>query len=231
MAVTSANERDEPPRKFRGVVLFLDQRIFDRVTTAGCGRVVVSSRQDLFHRKACRGHELPPLFVVRRMQRDREPDLQTLRRQPPHHRDQTDGTDGDAAGAESEPVRTGQDRDRLHQHSVVGERLAHAHKDDVGNVTPFFAQPAGEMQHLPSDLTRAQIAQEALLAGSAERAAHGAAGLGRDANSLATPARVGRVILHQHRLDRVTVVEPQKQLARAAVGRSLLSDGRKVRHR
>ena len=92
---------------------------------------------------------------------------------------------------------------------VVGQGLAHAHEHDV-------AEPAGEglpagVDHLLDDLADRQLAVEAALAGGAEAAAHGAAGLARDAHR----GPVG--VEHQHGLYPAPVRQCPQPFGRLAV--------------
>ena len=94
---------------------------------------------------------------------------------------------------------------------VVGQRLTHAHQDDVGDALIGRSQLASIEEHLGDDLTRRQVALEAALTGGAERTAHRAAGLGADAQ------RVAVRVVHEHRLDLSAVRQREEHLARLAV--------------
>src|SRR6185437_2408710 len=121
-----------------------------------------------------------------------------------------------------------------HDVAVVGERLAHAHEHDVGDVGPRVAAAAiavpgprlGQFTvrepHLPDDFRDAQIAVETLLRGRAKRTVHGATHLARDAQGPAI--RLGYV----HRLDPLHLVHAQHPFA-GAVARLLL--GHDLRNR
>src|SRR5579875_3690959 len=78
--------------------------------------------------------------------------------------------------------------------SVIGERLAHAHENDVGHVLVRGVEQSREVQYLLDNLARREVAPEALLAGGAEAARHGAASLGGDANCVAPAAVLGGLI-------------------------------------
>ena len=68
------------------------------------------------------------------------------------------------------------------EHPVeVEQRLAHAHEHDVGQPLAGRGQPARRVADLVDDLGDLEVAPEPELAGRAERAADGAAGLARDA--------------------------------------------------
>ena len=71
---------------------------------------------------------------------------------------------------------------------VVGERLPHAHEDDVGDAARSArhlaaGQRAGAGDDLLDDLGRGHVALQAALAGRAERAGHAAAGLAGHAHA------------------------------------------------
>ena len=114
-------------------------------------------------------------------------------------------------GDDREPVLVGEDPQRLHRRVVVVQRLAHAHQHDVEALSEHV-QLAQQHADLPDDLAGRQVADDAHLAGQAERALHRAADLGRDAEGLRR--RVG----DEDRFDEVAVGEPEQKLRRA-VGR------------
>ena len=106
---------------------------------------------------------------------------------------------------------------------VVGQRLAHAHEDDVGQ--PARAAVDLAVGHggrggdrLADDLGSRQVARQAALPGRAEGAGHPAAGLAGDADR----RPVG--IAHEHALDEGAVVQPPEGLAGAAVVGGLVPD-------
>src|SRR5690606_35160133 len=73
-------------------------------------------------------------LVVGGVQRDRQTALEALVGQLEHRRDEADRGDGDAALGQAEAVGggVGQPPDGADDAVVVGQRLAHAHEDDVG---------------------------------------------------------------------------------------------------
>ena len=121
---------------------------------------------------------------------------------------------------EPEPARIGQGGDRLEHPVEVEQRLAHAHEHDVGQALAVGRQAAGRGADLVDDLGGLEVAGEAELAGRAERAADGAAGLARDADGVPLAvAGPGRVV-HQDRLDQRAVGQPMERLlGQAAIGR------------
>ena len=93
----------------------------------------------------------------------------------------------------------------------VGEGLAHAHEHDVRH--PAVTCGAGGGDHLFDDLTGREVTVEAGLAGGAEAAGHGAAGLRTHTDR----RPVG--VEHEHGLDLMTVVGlPQPLEGLALVG-------------
>ncbi len=92
------------------------------------------------------------------------------------------------------------------------QRFAHAHHDNIGDVVARLRQFAGKIEHLRHDFAGGQIAEEAHLPGGAEDAAHGAAGLGADAEGAPL------FVFHEHGFDEV---------GRRAVERALFWSGRR----
>ena len=128
--------------------------------------------------------------------------------------------------------RCGDDATHRGQHPVVvGQRLAHAHEDDVG-------QPAARRARCRRRRDRAarrrrrtcsrisavdRLRVQAALAGRAERAGHAAAGLRRDAHGVAVR------VAHQHRLERRAVDRPPQHLS--GLARVALDLARRVEQR
>ena len=111
--------------------------------------------------------------------------------------------------------------ERLHRGEdpvEVEQRLAHAHEDDVREAPAVRREPARRVADLVDDLGRLEVAPEAELAGRAERAADGAAGLARDAQRVAFALAPARRVVHEHRLDEHAVDEAvERLLGQAAV--------------
>ena len=85
---------------------------------------------------------------------------------------------------------------------------------------PSADQPARREADLVDDLGGLEVAPEAELAGRAERAADGAAGLARDAQRVPLARPGPRRVVHQHRFDERAVGEAvERLLGQAAVGR------------
>ena len=98
----------------------------------------------------------------------------------------------------------GEDSQRLHRFVVVVKRLAHPHQHDV-EARGAHVERAGEDANLPDDFSRGEIANQAHLAGEAERARHGAADLRRDAEG------VRRRVGNEDRLDVPPILEAQQE--------------------
>ena len=97
---------------------------------------------------------------------------------------------------------------------VVRERFAHPHEDDVRE-TAGRGGGSGP-NHLFDDLSGRQVSAEPLLSGRAEPAGHGTASLTAHTDRRA----IG--VVHQHRLDRVSVGEsPQPLLRLSIIGNTL----------
>ena len=188
-------------------------------------------------------HELVTQLLGRRMQRHRESDREGRRGQPPDARDDPDRRHRHAARPEPKSPW---------MRSMAGHRLSKLASGSPIPMNTMFGQPAGpgrprRDRDLLEDLARCEVTSEPGLAGGAEAARHGAAGLARDAHR----GPVG--IVHQHRLDDRTVVEAERPLgrlvgirrpfghglerggvrhrawSRRADGRSVISDGRRTR--
>ena len=99
----------------------------------------------------------------------------------------------------------------------IGQRLAHAHHDDVAQ--PFVRrQQAGESKHLLDDFAGREIADDAVQPAGAKHAAHRAADLRADAD------RPPRAVAEQHAFDPIAVVQFEQQLLRAVGGAVMLGD-------
>ena len=119
-------------------------------------------------------------------------------------------------------------RKRRHQRRIVLQRLAHAHHHDVGDdalvALQVLAQEVLGEPELGDDLAGGQVAAEALVAGGAEAAAHGAAGLRRNAQ------RAAVVLGNEHGLDRIAVADVEQPLD-GAVGGFVLREDRQAPRR
>ena len=94
---------------------------------------------------------------------------------------------------------------------------------------PSRDQPARGEADLVDDLGDLEVAPEPELAGRAERAADGAAGLARDAQRVPLARARPRRVVHQDRFDQGAVGEPvERLLGQAAVGLAQLRVGDRV---
>ena len=124
----------------------------------------------------------------------------------------------------------GEDAQRLHRLVVVVQGLAHAHEDDVEAVIGEI-QLADEDANLPDDFSGGEIPVDPHLAGQAERAAHRAADLRRDAEGHAVgvgEVLAGGIFGDADGLDVLAVAQREQELG-GAVGRLLAAhDQRRV---
>ena len=193
--------------------------VLDRDAALGHRGVVPGRLDGLGDREAgVDRDQLVAQLVVGRVQAQREGDRDALLGQLVDPRHEADGGDGDAAGAHAQAGRRRVDEAAYGTDDglVVGQRLAHAHEDHVGDATRTAGDlaarhRAGTGDDLLDDLGGRHVALEAALAGRAERAGHAAAGLAGDADGGA----VG--VAHQHRLDEGAVEELPQRLARGAL--------------
>ena len=118
------------------------------------------------------------------------------------------------------PASRVQPRQRLEHRFDVGERLAHAHVDDVGDALRRVVLRA---EDLLADLADVEVALEPGLAGRAERAAHRASGLRRDADGGAV------AVAHEDGLDLRAVGGAPQPLDGHALVAALDGDGRRAR--
>lgn len=127
--------------------------------------------------------------------------------------DDADGADADFAGPEGDAAVVGEDVEGVHDGVVVMHRLAHAHHDHVAefSVGKIAREDAADVEDLGDDFAGAEVADEAHLPGGAEDAAHGAAGLGADADGVAT------VVTHEDGFDGLAVAEFEEEFAGEAV--------------
>src|SRR5206468_9165427 len=86
------------------------------------------------------------------------------------------------------------------------------HRDDVRHTLAARHKLALPVPDLIDDLPDGEITHQSHLARRAERAGHRTASLRREAHRVACA-----VVRHEHRLDVMTVVQPQERLARLAV--------------
>ena len=128
--------------------------------------------------------------------------------------------DGDPPLRDAEALGVLRGGQRRQKPVEVGQRLSHAHHDDV--TEPFVGrQEQLEPEQLFQDLARGEVADHAVEAARAEHAAHRAAHLRTDADGAAV------AVPQEHALDPLAVVEFQKELFGAVVGLGVLCDRRR----
>jgi hypothetical protein len=151
------------------------------------------------------------LRVRRGVQRNRQVGHDRFLRQLLEARQDADGGQRDAPGRNGQTLRVRQDADGAQRRVIVVQRLAHAHEHNVEGL----AGQAGVLRQdsgLPGDFGGRQVAQQPHLARQAERAAHRAAHLGRDAE------RLGRRIRDEHGFNLLPIVKPEEELGRPVGG-------------
>jgi len=165
------------------------------------------------------------------VQRDREVILLRHFGEAANLRREAAGGHGDLARADVQPPRRVENFERPDEVVVVGERLAHAHHNDVvyqpplrlGRLTALGQVPTLDSQHLIHDLGCVEVALVAHETACAKLAAVGATDLRRDTDrvpvaSVAVPADGCR---DQNALDQFPVGEAPEELHRT-VPRALL---------
>src|SRR5439155_16659471 len=184
-----------------GIVLAGEEHVLEGDALAARQRQIAAGSEGRRERKAAvDGREGVPWWVGGRAEGHGEVDA----RLGDETRDggrEPDRRHRDAPGGDRVAPLGGQDIEGGLDRAVVGERLPHAHEDDVGERRRGREIDPGT--HLADDLGGAQVADEPHARRRAEAAAHGAAGLARDAEREAVPGAVGAVDLRdQHALDR-----------------------------
>ena len=166
-------------------------------------------------------HQLVAQRVVGGVQADGQRHREAPLGEPADAGHDADGRDRQVARRQAEVAV--QPLDGAPHRGLVGQRLAHAHEHDVADAAAAVAGPPGGADDLLDDLAGRQVAGEAGLAGGAEAAPHGAAGLARHAHG----GPVG--VQHQHRLDAGAAGELPQELDRVAAVADRLGDRRRAR--
>src|SRR5206468_2531887 len=162
-----------------GIVLAGEEHVLEGDALAARQRQLAAGAQERRERKAAVDrHQTVPLRVGRRAERHGEVDAR-LGDQARDGGREADRRDRDPPGGDGVAPLGGQDVEGGLDRSVVGERLPHAHEDDVGERRRGRELDPGP--HLPDDLGGTQVADEAHACRRAEAAAQAAAGLARDA--------------------------------------------------
>ncbi len=159
-------------------------------------------------------HEPAAGLLVRRVQRDRQAHPAALPERE-HLRHQPRGGDGHALGRKPKPdPAVGDDGERPHERLEVGERLPHAHEDEIGQPLRV-RQSVFDVADLPENLALGEIARELALGRQAEAAVLGAAHLARHAQ------RVMVALGDQDGFDALPVLQPEEEFT-GPVRRGLL---------
>ncbi len=181
------------------------QRVLEEKLAAGLVHVVAGGVHELGDGVAGgHRHDLLPLVVEGRVQRDRQVELLGLVGEAPYLVYQAARGDGDVPRGEVEPIPVVQDPEGLYGLVVVEHRLAHTHHHDVRD--PLGRDVAGGDEDLLGDLARLQVALDPEQPRRAELAGHRAPDLRRDADGVPSPLR------DHDRLDGVPVVRVEEVL-------------------
>ena len=160
-------------------------------------KIAVAGIKQQFHViGAVHRHDAAARLAVRRVQRDRQRQLQLLLRQGIDTGHHAAGGQADMPHTDVHAIGMIHQLQKPQHIGHVVQRLADAHQHNVGH------RPAGIQlgeHHLIQHFRRPQIPHLSGDGAGTEGAAHTAAHLGRDAH------RVAMVVLHQHRLDAVAV--------------------------
>ena len=217
MAQRATAEGDEGAQLTVSVVDAVHECILVRRTaTRGLGvgddGVTQALERVLLHAR----HDFVARLLHGGVQRDGKRELLRLGGEATDLGEQAARGDRNVASADVEQVRVVHDAHGLERGVVVQERLALTHEDDARDA---LAEVLGNDVDLINDLAAAEAARVAVATGGAERAAHGAAGLGGHADRKAVVTR------HADGLDGAAVSQAQQVLARAVLGDLLLGDG------
>ena len=153
------------------------------------------------------GHDAGSQLVGRRVEADREVDaLPGTACEEAQPLDVARRTDRDPVLREPESTAVQEDFDGREDFLRVIQRLAHAHEHDIVEAPP---EAESRRQHLRDYLAGAQRPDEALASGLAERAAHSAADLRRDAEGRPPLVRAADGHRDAHALDRQAILEAE----------------------
>ena len=210
MALHAAQPARQLGRLLRRGIHAVHQRVLKDHAAARLFDIVAAGVQHIVHGVGVGyGHQPLSHLIVRRVQRERKRHRQILLREAAHVRHQPAGGERHAAHADAQSALHAQDAQEAHDVVVVVQRLAAAHQHDVADLLPLWREHAVGADDLAQDLARAQAARAAVERRGAERTAHPAAHLRRDAE------RVAVLVAHEHALDDVPVVQAVEQLDRA----------------
>src|SRR5919106_6327553 len=169
-----------------------------RPGSSGSGSRGRGRRDDLGDRPAAvQRHEDVAERIARGVKRYGQRELRPERGEPADPRHDARGRDGDVTGTEPEPTGVVERIDRGEDAVEVQERLAHPHEHDVREPSAGRGEPPRGMTDLVDDLGGLEVATEAELTRRAERAAHGAAGLARDAERVPLALTATSRVVHE----------------------------------
>lgn len=197
---------------FGGVVFAGDERPFkEDVPVAPFGVIAASIHQFGQVPSFGGGDEGLPFSVGGAVQADGEADALPFIGEADDAGDDADGAEGDVAGGEGEAFVVGEDVYGRERVVVVVQGFAHTHEDDVAQAFATCLQEAVYEEGLGDDFAGGEVTLEAHLAGGAEDAAHGAAGLGADAGGGAA------FEFHEDGFDGFAIGEGEEEFAGEAV--------------
>ena len=182
-------------------------------------------------------HDLLAHGIGRAVQRNRQPESEVFFGEPDDLRYESAGGDRNAARPKTQTPVGVEDGEGADQLVVVGQRLAHAHDDDVVERGQLHAgaRRAGvlavaHLQQLRDDLTGVEIALEAGESARTENASHRATHLRGDANGFPGMLHAHTFLRHpdDHGFDQGSVAEFQQEFVGDVLG--LLVEHQRGRH-
>lgn len=191
MGVQVAGDGGEVAGLIEGIVHILNEDKLEGGHTAGGGAKVLNSGEELFEGVfAVDRHDLLADLVGGSMEADGEPRLDRFAGELLDLGHEPGSGNRDAASAEVEAPIGIEDGEGASEGTVIGERFAHSHEDDIiegdtvgGRGFGAFLLKVGDMEELRDNLGGGEIAFKAGEPGGAEFAAIGATHLGGDAES------------------------------------------------
>ena len=206
-AVLHAADELHKLHRFRLIIVdTLDDGILEGHPSTGLLEVVLDGRHDLRERIfVCDRHQGLPCLVVRRMQAECQCDPVVFIRQLPDLRHQTAGRDRDVPSRDMESVFIRDHADETGELIVVVKRFAGAHDDDV--IDPGTGRTL-DLVDLSEHLSARQIPCEAVERRCTELAAHAAADLGGDTDTVPV------LVLHPDGLDDMSVLHTEDKFLR-----------------
>src|SRR3990172_7862969 len=200
MAIEPMQQFSQAAGLLRTIVYVLDQRPFESDTAAGDLYVFAADLDQILDRIALvDGEHGGAQLILRGVKGNSKTDLALFCGEALDGGNEADGRDRKAPSAHVEAAGIAEAVDGCQVGFVVVERFAHAHEHHIGYALSFVFYFAGEVKDLLDDLAAAQIAAKTHLSGSAEDAAHGATGLGGNAQ------RVALFVAHEHSLNGLAV--------------------------